>query len=583
MDELQEKVSLILKDLTDQMIDFASQGQFEVAYLLMEQYIKLSPHSIDRYCLEAMINVQEGKLESAEQLIKEGLSYHPMSFDLLYNLGYVFEEKKEFFEAYHFYMRARYISSTQEEKDNIAKALQGLVKVFSGTIEESDDEISNIVIAEGIQIVLKTTIEELLKSKKMLGTIEKYIAKDTSSVLDIGFGDGMISKNLNYYGYDVTAVSPHRDSILNVIVNEWQDNLLQPEQKVAKFYQEQVDINWMRQIPSFDIIIAISNNNLSIFNADQNNKEEMLELLLDKVRSQLFIKVSSKESSSDFNKEDIAKLAQKYHLDVKVIAKDDGGYELCLIEKQANIRPFNIPSPLEIAKSESLILEVEVNKCVDSYGAGYVDDWHHFVEFLKEYEENPEISYQDSILKGYYDEFKPRHLEEALFNALGRASKLNRGWIEYPWIHDKNQKVVFGNKLKDTRPGGNHNFGPNTEEFGTNEFNRLLVLYNLLKKNDYHPEIFTDGYVSGYLLIKEDDYRFVVTEGQHRIACLAALGYNKIRCRFSTRSEYPKIVDYKNIKKWPQVENGVYSRNLAQRVFNRFFEDGVGRDRMGLD
>jgi len=113
MDELQEKVSLILKDLTDQMIDFASQGQFEVAHLLMEQYIKLSPHSIDRYCLEAMINLQAGKLESAEQLLKEGLSYHPMSFDLLYNLGYVFEEKKEFFEAYHFYMRARYISSTQ--------------------------------------------------------------------------------------------------------------------------------------------------------------------------------------------------------------------------------------------------------------------------------------------------------------------------------------------------------------------------------------------------------------------------------------------------------------------------------------
>ena len=38
----------------------------------------------------------------------------------------------------------------------------------------------------------------------------------------------------------------------------------------------------------------------------------------------------------------------------------------------------------------------------------------------------------------------------------------------------------------------------------------------------YHPGLFFDGHICGYLLIKGDDYRFVVTEGQHRIGCLAA-------------------------------------------------------------
>ena len=81
-------------------------------------------------------------------------------------------------------------------------------------------------------------------------------------------------------------------------------------------------------------------------------------------------------------------------------------------------------------------------------------------------------------------------------------------------------------------------------------------------------------------MIKGDDYRFVVTEGQHRIAVLAVLGYESIKCRFTQKFGYPQVVRYEEAKKWPQVENKAYSRTLAERVFNRFFEQGVGRDRI---
>lgn len=83
-----------------------------------------------------------------------------------------------------------------------------------------------------------------------------------------------------------------------------------------------------------------------------------------------------------------------------------------------------------------------------------------------------------------------------------------------------------------------------------------------------------------FWLLRGDDYRFVVAEGQHRIACLAALGYDIIRCRFSQKPEYPRIVVFRDVKNWPQVANGVYSKTLALKIFERFFVEGVGRERL---
>ena len=61
-----------------------------------------------------------------------------------------------------------------------------------------------------------------------------------------------------------------------------------------------------------------------------------------------------------------------------------------------------------------------------------------------------------------------------------------------------------------------------------------MPLCKIFKEQGYQPELFFDGYISGHFLIKGDDYRFIVTEGQHRVACLATLGYDTIRCRFSS-------------------------------------------------
>lgn len=580
MDELQIKASAILKELTDQIMDFAHQGQFTAAHLLMDQYIKLSPHSIDRYSVEAMLGVLEGNLEYSEKILHEGLGIYPQSFDLLYNLGYVYEQMEDILEAYHMYMKARYIASTEQEKSDIALALDNIKDEFSGEQITKDDKTLTILNAGNIQLTLTVVEEELLKQKKLLSVLEKYIDRNSQSVLEIGFTDGTIGKNLNYYGYDVTAVDRLKENILQVIAKEWQDNLSYPKQKVAKFYHDQVNIEWIKRIPEFDVIMVIEDNGLDNLGIGEEEKQEALNLLLKKTKNQLFMRVASNSMQKEMTKEDLLKVSKGYNLKL-VSEKDEDGFEIYAVDKRDNIEAFGIPTPATITNSKSTILEVDICKCVDIYGASYTDDFHQFVELLKEHEANSGLRYKDSILNKYYNHFQPINLEHALFSTKEEVPFLRQGFIGYPWYWNKDMRLVFSKEREDTRPGGNHHFGPNTDEFGNNELERLVSLYTYLEKHDYHPEMFADGYISGYLLVKHNDYRFVVTEGQHRIACLAALGYEKISCRFTQRDLYPKIVDYKDIKKWPQVENKVYSRNQARKVFNRFFDDGVGRDRMG--
>ncbi|NLJ81242.1 MAG: hypothetical protein GX335_09485 [Firmicutes bacterium] len=65
---------------------------------------------------------------------------------------------------------------------------------------------------------------------------------------------------------------------------------------------------------------------------------------------------------------------------------------------------------------------------------------------------------------------------------------MDRGWIGYPWFWDQGQKVIFTAQRGETRPGGNHHFGPNSKDFGRAELERLKHLYDIFAEDGYHPE-----------------------------------------------------------------------------------------------
>ncbi|NMA85029.1 MAG: hypothetical protein GX962_14340 [Epulopiscium sp.] len=139
-----------------------------------------------------MIYVSEGNLKKAEEILIEGLTIYPLSFDLLYNLGYVFEQRKDFFEAYHLYMKARYVAEFKQQKEDIVRAFEGIKAFFGGSDKNTKDEIVTIVKAGDTRPTVTLKTKEILKHKEMLHYIERNIGKNVSTVLEIGFEDGII-------------------------------------------------------------------------------------------------------------------------------------------------------------------------------------------------------------------------------------------------------------------------------------------------------------------------------------------------------------------------------------------------------
>jgi|LSQX01.1.fsa_nt_gb tetratricopeptide (TPR) repeat protein len=581
MDKLQQQLESVLVTLREQIIQFFEQNFLEAAHSLMVQYAKLAPYTVERYSLESMIASGEGHWGKAEEILKEGIKKHPLSFDLLFNLGFVYEQKGDILEAYHLYMRARYIADTEDEKADLSECQQRLIGKMPFAVRTEGKDIVMITGAGEKQLVIRYKKEDLIKRRDLLDLVANNIDSTATSVLEIGFRDGIISKNLNLYGYDVTAVDKDKRRLLNVIALEAHDNLHQPNQKIAKFYNEPVDLEWLKRIPKFDVIVAVGDEGLDAVGIDYEQVQELVEVLLQKAQMQFLIRVSTDPSSNAIYKDDLIAVCQKHGLVPESVAVFDDS-EIYVIHKHQGGHLFAIPEGGSVLASKSSVFEVDVDKCVDMYGISYVNDVHHFVEVLKQYQMDSQLTYENSVLKRYYEHFRPKNLEEALFGKRGRAPWLGRGWIGFPWYWDKSLKLAFVQEPGETRPGGNHHFGPNTDEFGVAELRRLIHLYTLIKENGYQPELFSDGYISGYLLIRGDDYRFVVSEGQHRIAAIAALGYEKIRCRFTVKEHYSRAVVWDDVKRWPQVANGVYSRNIAMKIFEQFFVIGVGREKMRL-
>ena len=231
-----------------------------------------------------------------------------------------------------------------------------------------------------------------------------------------------------------------------------------------------------------------------------------------------------------------------------------------------------IPRGLKIIHSPSHVFEVNVEKCRDKNGFSYVEGGHYFAETLRQYEKNPQLTYDQSYLRFYYEHFQPANAQERCLWMDGQDHPpLSLGWPPDPWSERPPKPVR--EERGETRSGGNHNMGPNTDKFGKAEFQRIITAYNYLKTQGYRPEFFLDGFITGTLLVNHNDYRFVVNEGQHRIAALAALKYSIIRCRLNIKQPASQQVIYRSsFSQWPQVKQGMYSPTAAQQFFDHYFD-----------
>ncbi|NBG88299.1 sugar-transfer associated ATP-grasp domain-containing protein [Isachenkonia alkalipeptolytica] len=227
------------------------------------------------------------------------------------------------------------------------------------------------------------------------------------------------------------------------------------------------------------------------------------------------------------------------------------------------------------ATKDSLVLDVEIDKCVDFYNFNYgKKGWNPYIETIRERIENPESKYIGSALYNFFRLFRPKNLQEVLFGEIRKnLEPIAHSWISMPW-----GDYAFSKRYNQIKVREYPFFGLCTDKVGDVTREGLWNHYKLVQEIGYHPETFSNDYIKGYLLKSKEDYRFVVCEGHHRVAALAVGGYKKIRCHLLNEKNAPKVVDIKDINKWGMVKSKKYTREVAKQVFTSFFTNN-GRER----
>ena len=205
--------------------------------------------------------------------------------------------------------------------------------------------------------------------------------------------------------------------------------------------------------------------------------------------------------------------------------------------------------------------------------------WHPFVATLKAYEDGTALQYDGSPLQAYYQAWQPEHAREALIGCPSGPKALTHlpAYTFYvPWLlvrPDERRAMVKrgidafyeGNGLDPDSSFGYLMHGPVSQEFGELEYERLVTVYDSLKANGYDRR---HGDIVVTLLQRDGELRFGVEHGNHRVAAMAALGYDTIPARYVN----VRRIDRAEAPHWPQVRRGFWDVQSATAYFDHLFD-----------
>ena len=210
-------------------------------------------------------------------------------------------------------------------------------------------------------------------------------------------------------------------------------------------------------------------------------------------------------------------------------------------------------------------VNIDINKFVGYNGALAYEGEAPLLKTAIEIYKNPGINVEESFLYDFYEKFQPKNFGELYkLNSENSLKKIS-SYIDFkPWIHD------FPNYKEKTKGI----FGP---------IDRIEIKHRILRIKNLFANIEQYGFISnetdiikGYLLLINNDYKFLITSGHHRIAVLKTINmfnkkkFNNILVKFDSKKSTKKIINIKNIQKWPALASSFCSENDALDFFKKF-------------
>lgn len=210
---------------------------------------------------------------------------------------------------------------------------------------------------------------------------------------------------------------------------------------------------------------------------------------------------------------------------------------------------------------------IEPGEASTIFGASFgLSGWHHIIKTLEQYEANTNLDYRETSLYRYLKDFKPNSICEMLDENHAAVCKLPL--FVYPW------GTFRKNEFTSSKDPMNSRFcGPSDDSFIQEEYDRIIKLYKTLKISGYKPWNAYNSFIGGTMLVNGDGQkRFVVLQGNHRLAIMSFLGIKKLKVRnvsgYLSQISLEKLMSSTNLIDTCDNES-------TEKIFSLFFrQDG---------
>jgi hypothetical protein len=238
-----------------------------------------------------------------------------------------------------------------------------------------------------------------------------------------------------------------------------------------------------------------------------------------------------------------------------------------------------------LSNEHSYLVEVSLERC---RGFGPIafplgpKSPHPFVRTLLHCQMDKVEQFESSPLDRYYSHFRPNSAAVVLgLDSQSPFFHLSPLEAVMPWWPAEPAAVLERRRSQISRENRSHGsnldaragwlqYGPVTVEKGAFELMRLMRIHESIRQRGYRRNGRADGDIRGVLLIGDGEWACMIAGGTHRIATLAALGYQTAPIRFGATSNC--LVRRMDVDRWPQVRSGMFTREQALAVFDRILK-----------
>lgn len=207
---------------------------------------------------------------------------------------------------------------------------------------------------------------------------------------------------------------------------------------------------------------------------------------------------------------------------------------------------------------------------------------NNYLEMTKELIDKKIDNWKYTKWYNYYKKPSPKNINCIYNTNIKVLEKISAGRFFLPWVNDYPQSLDRTNSCL---------FGKKDDEFIYKQILKTKNLIISIKKNDYVPTKFVDR-CGGYIVVQQLKYnnenKYYVIAGNHRINVLQSLGYKNVEVLlvdnnllkdkdkinnkiYNKNKDYPCIINYDNAENWPAVKSSYMNIEEAQKMFLSYF------------